>query len=254
VKVVIINESMASRFWPNQDAVGKRLKWGAPQSQHPWLTIAGIIGDLRQSGPDQPVEPAIYMPLRQMEPDVTSVLGRSMRLVVRTRTEPPALIGSLRKEIAALDPELPLFEVRAMNDVIRAAVAPRRFSMLLVGLFAGLALILACVGIYGVMAFTVRQRTQEIGIRMALGAGRGEVLRMTLWQGMRLVVMGMVIGTVSALVLTRVMTTLLYQTKPNDPVVFVIVPVTLAVVALVACWMPARRAAKIDPLLALRHE
>jgi predicted permease len=250
-RVVIVNEKLAEMFWPGQDPVGKRLKWGGAVSQNPWLTVVGVVGNVA----DGPIgaEPGIhaYEPFRQL-PDVflngaVNQFGRDVKAAVLADGEPRALASRIREEIATLDRELALENVQLMDQQISDILAPQRFSTLLIGAFAAVALLLAAVGLYGLLAFTTMQRRKEIAVRLALGAERRAVARMVVAQGARLV-------AIVSLGLTRFLASLLYQTNPYDLVTFVSVPVVLAVAALIACALPAWRAACVEPLQALRAD
>ena len=246
--VVVISEKTAKHYWPDQSAIGKRLKPGRTSSPGAWYEVVGVVKDVRQN--DFLAEPKMqmYMPHSQVR------FFWANALVVRTRVEPLSLAPSVRNQIWAIDKDQPVSEIRTMDDIVASAVARQRFSMLLLGVFAVLALVLAAVGIYGVMSYSVMQRTREIGIRMALGAQRRDVLRMTVAQGLKLVGLGVVIGLGAAVILTRVMTTLLFGVSATDPTTFVSISVVLIGVAVLASYIPALRATRIDPMLALRYE
>jgi putative ABC transport system permease protein len=244
---LVINEAMARQFWPGEEAVGKRIKWGASSAQDPWWTIVGVVGNVRHFRLDLEPRPEVYRPY------LVNPLGSPI-FVVRTASDPNYLAAAVRNEIRTLDGSIPLSNVATMPQLISRSVAPRRFSMLLMGVFAAVALLLATVGIYGVMSYSVSQRKREIGIRMALGAQAADVLKLVLRSGVGLALIGVVGGLVGAFILTRWMTTLLFGVTPTDAATFVIVPLCLIVVALVACFIPARRATKVDPLVALRYE
>ena len=252
--VAIVNEKMAQRYWPNQEVLGKRLKWGPAESSREWITIVGVVGDVKQSNLAADVKPGVYLALQQMPPE--SVLGgaRGLILAVRTAADPSAVVSDLRTIVRSLDPEVPLFAVRPMEEVLSASIAPRRFNMLLLASFSGLAVLLACIGIYGVISYSVSQYTREIGIRMALGARTADVVRMIVSQGMQLVSIGLILGVAGALALTRLMSTLLFDVKPTDPFTFISVAFLLAAVAFAASYLPAHRATRIDPMVALRYE
>jgi putative ABC transport system permease protein len=249
--VAIVNESMARGFWPNQEVLGKRFKWGPADSKRSWITIVGVVANLKENSLAAAITPGGYLPIPQI-PRESPRLG--FFLAVRTSSQPSAIVSQLRQIVRSLDPEVPLFQVRTMQDVLSESVAPRRFNMLLLASFAGLALLLASVGIYGVMSYSVSQYTHEIGIRMALGARAADVLQLIVRQGMGLVLLGLGIGAAGALTLTRVMSSLLFDVKPWDPLTLTSVSVLLAAVAFTASYIPARRATRVDPMIALRYE
>ncbi|HEY6231829.1 MAG TPA: ABC transporter permease, partial [Pyrinomonadaceae bacterium] len=240
-KVVLIDETLQRRFFPNTDPIGRHLKPGPRESRAPWLTIAGVVGNIKTDGFDQPDQPHIYLPILQNP-------GYSMAVYLRTEGNPAGLTQALRQQVQAVDPNLPLFGERTMDDLISASLAQRRFAMRVVTLFGLLALFLAGIGIYGVMAYSVTQRTREIGIRLALGASRTSILSWLLRQGMRLTLIGVAVGLVGALVLTRLLRGLLFGVAPTDVVTYGGLTLLLAAVALLACYIPARRATKVDPL------
>jgi predicted permease len=246
--VVVISEKTAKRYWPNEDPIGKRLKTGATASDVPWRTVIGLVKDVRQN--DFIAEPKMqmYFSYRQVKDLVANAL------VVRTSVDPLSLATSVRNTIWAVDKDQPVANIDAMEHIVAGAVARQRFSMLLLAIFAGLALVLAAVGIYGVMSYSVAQQTREIGIRIALGAQRGDVLRMTVKEGLKLVGVGLLIGLISAFVLTRVMESLLFGISATDPVTFGIICVVLLIVATLASYIPALRAATVDPMVALRAQ
>ena len=241
-RVIVINKSMADRYWPDEDAVGKRVRlWGAT------TTIAGIVSDLKDSPGELRARPGFFFPLSQQAQS-------HMVLVLRAHGEPLSLTAALRDELTALDRDLPLSELKTLDQVTRSAVARTRFAMLLLCVFAGVALLLATVGIYGVMSYSVTQRTHEIGIRVALGAQRHEVIVLIARQGMTMALAGLGVGLAAALLLTRVLSSLLFKVSATDPLTFVLIATLLLAVALGACFVPARRATGMDPMLALRHE
>ncbi len=249
--VAVINESMARRYWPNQEVLGKRFKWGPADSSRTWITVVGVVANLKQNNLAADISPGVYLPIPQMPQD-SSIHG--FYLAVRTSSDPTAIVANLRQIVRSLDPEVPLFQVRSMQEVLSESVAPRRFNMLLLAAFAGLALLLASIGIYGVMSYSVSQYTHEIGIRMALGARASDVMQLIVRQGMGLVVIGLAVGATGALALTRVMSSLLFDVKPWDPLTLTSVSVLLAAVAFAASYIPARRATRVDPMVALRYE
>ncbi|HTV55869.1 MAG TPA: ABC transporter permease [Terriglobia bacterium] len=244
-KAVIINQTLARQFWPNQDAVGERISFAGPKG--PWCEIVGVVGDVKQHALWRPPAPMVYVPYAQ-DP------WTFMSLVVRSNYKPEALASSVRQAVLNADKNEPLFDVRTMRQVVSLSTRARRFNTLLLALFAALALVLATVGIYGVISYSVSQRTPEIGIRMALGAQRKDVLQLVVAEGLALTLTGAAIGVVGALSLTRLMRSVLYEVKPSDPATFVLVSLLLIGVATVASYLPARRATKVDPVEALRHE
>ncbi len=241
-QVAIINESFARRFYPNEDPLGQRIIIrNRPQASE----IIGVVNDVRHFGPDQDPGPEIYVPYNQF------AIG-AVPLVVRTKSAPEALASAVRKEIAAVDPEVAVGKVRTMTQMMSAALAEWRFALLLLGIFAATALLLAAVGIYGVMSYSVEQRIHEIGIRAALGATATDIQRLVLKRGMTLTLAGVSVGALAAVALTRLMKSLLFGVSATDPLTFTVIALLLTFVALVACWIPARRATKVDPMIALR--
>jgi predicted permease len=243
--VVMIDEFMAEQLWPGQDAVGKRIHM--VESEEPWLTVVGVVGRVKHESLDSDPRIAFYLAQTQYP-------TRALTLVVRSQSEPSVLSPAIKQELRGIDPDLPMYSVRTMDERVAESLARRRFSMLLLGLFAGAALALATIGIYGVMAFLVNQGTREIGIRMALGATRHEILKLVVLKGMTLAVSGVVIGLAAALVLTRLMRSLLFGVSAADPATFGAISLLLTLVALLATYFPARRAARIEPILCLRSE
>ena len=251
--VVLINEAMARRYWPGQDAIGQRLKWGPPGSPRPWLTVIGIVPDVRHAALDAEPVPETYMPYAQL-PEEAWATFRTMSLTIRTAGEPLAVAGAVRAAIRDVAADAPVTGIFSMDDLRARSVSPRRFTLLLLGSFAALALALSAVGIYGVVMYGVTQRTREIGVRVALGAQGDQVLGLILREGMRLAVIGLAIGVAGAVALTRVMRTQLYEVSPTDPTTFAGIVIILATVAAIASWVPARRASRVDPMVALRNE
>jgi predicted permease len=244
-KVAIVNEALVKRYFPNEDPIGKRFTFGGVYPK--WVTIVGVVRDTRRQGLDQPVRKEAWFPHAQRP-------SPSLEVVLRTKGDPLALSQAVREAVWSIDPDLPIPRIRTMEQVLSERVAQRRLNMLLLGLFALAALILAAVGIYGVMSYAVTQRTHEIGIRMALGSQTSDVLRMVIWQGMSLTMIGVALGLAAALVLTRVIKNLLFEVSATDPITFVAIAALLTGVALVACLIPAHRATKVDPMVALKFE
>ncbi len=246
-KVVVIDRTLQRRYWPDEDPLGKQVSFGGRPGQDPSFTIVGVVGDIKSDGFDAPSAPHIYLPVRQ-SPGYASVV------FLRSAGNPEALGESIRHEVQSIDPNIPVFSVRTMDQVIARSMAERRFALQLLGIFAGVALLLAAIGIYGVMAYSFSQRTHEIGIRIALGAQRLDILRMAVGEGMQLVVVGLAIGLIGAAALARFVRTMLFDVSPVDPITFAAISLTLAGVALLACYVPAQRATRVDPLVALRDE
>jgi putative ABC transport system permease protein len=249
--VAMVNEEFVRAYLPHEDPLGRQIKLGKPGDEAPWLTIVGVVGSEKRTTVYQEmayVEPAlVYLPVNQ-------VSGTSMGLVVKTARDPLALSRVLPHQISALDPSVPVYDMRTMNQRYSEFLAYPRFRAMLMGILAGLTLMLAAVGFYGVLAYMVRQRTQEIGIRTALGARREEVLRAVVLRGTMLAFIGVCLGTVAGLLLSRTVSSLLYGLAANDPATFALSALLLISVALVACYIPGRRAANVDPMVALRYE
>jgi putative ABC transport system permease protein len=240
---ILINETLARRFFPGGDPIGKRLiTFNSPRE------IVGVVGDARQGALNLPPSPEIYFPNTQL------AFGQQVSLVVRTTVDPASLGDAVRRAGQSVNPDAPVFRVRTMREVIAGSMAQERFNTILMTLFAVVAALLAAVGLYGVMAYNVTQRTREIGVRVALGAQSADVMRLVLRQGLRLVALGVALGLSVALALTRLMENLLFEVSATDPAPYAGVALLLALVALLACWIPARRATKVDPMIALRCE
>jgi putative ABC transport system permease protein len=247
--VVVISETTARSFWPGEDALGKHIKVGSPSNnENKWLTVIGVMKDVRQFELVVEPKPQMYLPFTQAN------FFEPRALVVKTNLEPLSLAATVRKTVWEIDKDQPVSDITSMESIVSESVARQRFSMLLLGIFATLALVLAAVGIYGVMSYSVAQRTREIGIRMALGAQRNDVLKLTIGQGLRLVITGVVIGLAAAFALTRVMSSLLFGISATDPMTFVTISVVLVSVAVLASYIPALRATRVDPMLALRYQ
>jgi putative ABC transport system permease protein len=247
--VVLVNQTMANRYWSNQDPLGKKIKIGGADSKSPWFMVKGVVKDSAQQALDRGVRPEIYFALGQM-----AGRYRRMNLAVRTSVDPKTTLAAIQSAIREVDKDQPVYQVQTIDELIRDSVSTRRFALTILISFAVLALVLAVSGIYGVISYSVTQRTPEIGIRMALGAQGGDVLRLVLGQFMRLTLIGIVAGLIAAYLLTRLMTSLLFGVTPTDSTTFVLVPIGLSLVALIACLIPARRATRVDPLVALRYE
>ncbi|HKD16808.1 MAG TPA: FtsX-like permease family protein, partial [Thermoanaerobaculia bacterium] len=245
--VVVINETMAHKWWPNESPIGKRIKQGWPQDDAPYREIVGVVGDVPQSGLDEPIRTEVFLPMSQY-PD------KALTLLVRTSRPPMSLAKPALAAIRSIDKDQAVTAVQPMSQYIAESLARRRFQALLLGLFGGLALLLASVGIYGVVSYGVAQRRREIGIRTALGAHPGDVLRLVFGQALRLAGIGLVIGAASALVLTRFLASLLFEVGATDPLTFGGVAVIVTAVVVVACARPARRAMAVDPAAVLRAE
>ncbi len=241
----VVNRTLAAKYWPGEDPIGRRIRLFGPEG--PWVTISGIVGDVRQMSLSEPPRQELYISYQ-------AFAGQEMSMVVRTTDDPERLGSAVTNAIRTVDPEQPVFGVMSMERLIDNAGAERRVSMMLLLLFAGIALLLSALGIYGVMAYTTNQRRHEIGIRMALGARGGDVLRLVLGQGMRLVAVGLGLGLVGAWLLSRVLASQLYGITRQDPLTYLTVAVLLGLVALTATWLPARRATRVDPMLSLRSE
>jgi putative ABC transport system permease protein len=246
--VVVVNQALAKRFWKGSP-IGRRVNPGGSDPKV-WFTIVGVVEDTKNAGMDKPAGPELYFQVRQ----VADFIGGDLNLVVRSSNESAPLEASIRGVVRELDPSLPVYHLRSMNEVVSRSMVQPRFLALLLATFSGIALFLAAIGIYGVMAYSVAQRTQEIGVRMALGARQVHVLRMVFGQSLLMLLIGTVIGLVGAFALTRLMSTLLFGVTATDPLTYVSVVGLLTLVALLACYIPARRAAKVDPLIALRYE
>ena len=245
-QVVVIDQTLSRRYWPSESPLGQHLKLGQ-NPQAPLVTIVGVVGDIKSDGFDAPSVPHIYMPLRQAAPFNAVVF-------IRSKTEVASLGESVRRAVESVDPNIPVHSVSSMDQIIARSLADRRFALELLGVFAAVALLLAAIGIYGVMSYSFSQRTHEIGIRVALGAQHLHILQMAIGEGMQLVAIGLPIGLIAAAALTRFVRTMLFDVSPFDPFTFAAISATLAAVAFLACYLPARRATRVDPLIALRDE
>jgi putative ABC transport system permease protein len=248
-RVAIVNETFARQVLPGQSPIGTRIDW-AGNEPHEWMTIIGVAGDVKHSGLNQPVDPAVYAPFSQND----EAWRKFMTLVIRTRVPEASLVEDVKKQVWSLDSQIPVSDIQSMDDLLAVSVAQQRFNMLLFGSFAALAVALAGVGIYGMVAYRVVQRTHEIGVYMALGAQHCDVLRLVMKDGVKLTLLGIVLGLAGAIALTRVMVSVLFEVKPTDPATLIAVALLLAAVAILACYIPARRALSIHPMTALRRE
>jgi putative ABC transport system permease protein len=245
--VAIIDETMARKYWPDEDPLGKRITFQGGPNNPVWREIVGIVGHVKHMGLDGESRVQYYIPHSQTQ-------NAFMSLVIRASVDPTSLTGAVRVAISGLDKDLPVFRVKTMDQFVIDSMSQRRFAMALVGIFAAVAMALACVGLYGVLSYSITQRLREIGIRMALGASGADVLRLVVGQGMLLALAGVALGSGAAFLLTRLMANLLFGVTPSDPLTFVTIASLLTLVALVACFAPARRATRVDPIVALRYE
>jgi putative ABC transport system permease protein len=250
-QILIINDALARRYFPGQDPIGQRIKTGDPNPNTPWETIVGVVADVKYDGLDSPPEPTLYVPYFE---GTWASFSREMFLVARVDGDPKVVMPQLQSAVRDLDRNLPLANLRTMPQLLANSVAQPRFRALLLGFFAGLALLLSAIGIFAVMAWLVTRRTQEIGVRMAMGASRGAVLRMVLSEGLRVVSIGIGIGLAEAFAASRLLKGMLFGVQPTDPATFAVVSLMVLAVALAACYIPAWRATKVDPLTALRYE
>jgi predicted permease len=246
-KVVVIDEYMAQELWPNQDPIGRRIHFGGISDKNPWEKVVGVVGRVKQYTLDSDSRIALYLPQAQYP-------TRAMNVVLRSGADPAALTAAVKQQIHELDRDLPLYNVRTMNHRLDESLAQRRFSMLLLALFAGVALALAAIGTYGVMAYLVNQGTREIGIRIALGATHRAIVRLIVWKGLALALCGVAMGTTGAFAVSRLMRSLLFNVTPSDPLTFLVISLLLTFITLLASYIPAHRAAQIDPIVSLRDE
>ena len=249
-RVAIVNETFVRQLLPGQNPIGTRIDWARSNEPHEWMTIVGVAGDVKHSGLNQPVDPAVYAPFSQND----EAWRRFMTLAIRTRVPQASVVEEVKKQVWSLDSQIPISSIQSMDDLLAVSVAQERFNMLLLGSFAALAVALAGVGIYGMVAYRVNQRTREIGVYMALGAQHRDVLRFVMKDGVKLGLLGIVVGLAGAIALTRVMVSVLFEVKPADPATLIGVALLLAAIAMLACYIPARRALSIDPMTALRRE
>jgi putative ABC transport system permease protein len=256
--VLLVNEALARRFWNDDDPVGQRIAWGNDTQHGPWMRVIGVVGDVKQGPLDTEVVPQLYTPWPQVDDQMLgeNVAGifRSLRLVVKTQLEPSAMASTIRREVGLIDPALPVTAVRTMEDVVRTSAAIPRFNTLLVGAFALLALLLAGIGIAGVLATSVSRRTQELGVRLALGARPRTLLMMILREGMALAAIGLAVGWFVAWMASRAIGSLLFEIHPRDPLAFAGAATLMGLVAAAASGIPAWRATRVEPVSALRRE
>jgi predicted permease len=263
--VIIVSDSLAKRYWPDQDPLGHRIKWGNKEFGSPWMTVVGVVGDVRLRGLDTLPRPTIYVPHLQLGEAIKMLAGmtlrdlmtddaRSIQLVVRSASGIGGLANAVRGAVWAVDPNQPVTRVKTMEQVLADTMVVQRFSTWLLAIFAGIALALAAAGIYGVISYSVTQRTHEIGIRMALGAEQRDVLKLVVGQGMTPALIGLGIGVAGAIGLTRFMSSLLFKVTATDPITFTMIGSLLLIVAMAACYLPGQRAARVDPMIALRCE
>jgi putative ABC transport system permease protein len=249
--VAIINKTMAQRYWPNESAVGKRLKFGLPNSQTPWMTVVGVMADVRQIDAHAPVRAEVLIPYRQAG---NSPLYTPRELVVRTTAQPLDLVAAIRRAIQSADPSQPISEIRTMDDLLGSRTTTYQMGMTLLAVFASLAALLAALGIYGALSYFVAQHRSEICVRMTVGAQTFDVLNLVISKGMKLALIGIIIGLIGAFVITQLIESLLFGVSATDPLTFAVITLLLAAIALVACWIPAWRATKVDPITTLRSE
>jgi putative ABC transport system permease protein len=248
-KVAVVSQTFARRYWSDQDAIGKRVRMvSSPgENKNPWYTIVGVVSDVKQNGLDSGHTTQLYFPVTQFD-------SFALNLLVRTASNPAQMTATIQKAIRDIDKDQAGFNVATMQQVLSNSISLRTFSMFLFGVFSALALILATIGIYGVISYSVAQRVHEIGIRMALGAAQRDVLKMVIRSGLILAMVGIGIGMGVSFGLTRLLSSLLFGVTPTDPLTFVIIVLMLAAVAILASYIPARRASKVDPMVALRYE
>ncbi len=250
--VAIVSVSLASKYWPGESAVGKRLKPKVAGSS--WCIVIGVAADVRHWGTDVDIEPTAYYPYSQVPESMRSLVEANMGIAIRSRLPQSELLHSINAAVAAVNQNVPVYDVKTMDAMLSDSGSLRNFDLSLLAAFSLLALSLAAVGVYAVMAFSVSQRTREIGIRMALGATSRDVMRLVLRQGARLAITGSILGVICAFFLRTIMATFLFGLSANDPIVLSSVPCLMVLVILAACWLPARRSTRIDPMVALRNE
>jgi putative ABC transport system permease protein len=247
---VLVNQSLARKIWPQEDAIGKRLRLKADA---PWLAVVGIVSDIKNEGSRKAAKPELYFLYTEKSFGLWADL-RSMTLVVRTSSEPQQMASAIRGELNSLDPDLPIYKLQSLGEIVSASTSQTRLPAVLLSVFAGIALLLAAVGVYGVLAYTVAQSRHEIGVRMALGAPRQHILKLFLGHGIKWAALGGGTGLVAAFILVQFMRSMLFEVDTYDPTIFLGVAAVLGIVVLMACYLPARRAMRVDPMVALRYE
>ena len=258
--VCIVNHMLAEHFWPGQDPIGKRLRWGMPESPTSWITVVGVMGNVKQTSADAPTQDEIYQPYSQSMASIGSLAppgllnGQAGSIVLHTALPPDSMMESLHAIVMSIDPQLPLTKVYSMNEALSRTEAPHRFNAVLISSFAAAAVALALMGIYSVIAFSTAMRTQEMAIRMALGSQRGDIVRLVLISGSKLAVTGVLIGLAGAAAASSLLRSFLFQVSPFDPRVLALAAITVFALALLASALPSRRAAAVDPMEALRGE
>jgi predicted permease len=257
--VALINAAFAKKYWPGADAIGQQMTIGkglGPEFEDPTRQVVGVVGDVRELGLDQDAPPVLYVPAAQMS-DALTKLGNSVipaSWIVKAGATTAGLVPLVQKEVLAVDGQLPVARVQSMEQVIANSIARQNFNMLLLTIFGAIALVLAAIGIYGLMSYSVEQATHDIGVRMALGAARRDILALVVGRGMTLAGIGLVVGVAAAFAAARLLSKMLFGVKSTDPATYALVAVSLGFVALLACYLPARRAVRVDPLIALRSE
>jgi predicted permease len=258
-RVAVINAAFAKKYWPDVDPIGQQITIGkglGPEFEDPTRQIVGIVGDVREVGLSQDAPPVIYVPVAQVS-DLLTKLANSLipaSWIVKASTTTYGLAPMIEREFTSAGGQLPVAKVQSMEQVVASSIAQQNFNMLLLGIFGGIALVLAAIGIYGLMSYSVEQSAHDIGVRMALGAARSDILSMIVSSGMKLAAVGLVVGVAGAVAASRLLARLLFGVKPTDPVTYAAVVVALATVAFFACYLPARRAMRVDPIVALRQE
>jgi predicted permease len=258
--VCIVNHMLAEHFWPGQDPIGKRLRWGMPESPTPWITVVGVMGNVKQTSADAPTQDEIYQPYSQFMASIRSLAppgmlsGRDGSIVLHTALPPDSLVESLHATVMSIDPQLPLTKVHSMDEALSRTEAPHRFNAVLISSFAAAAVLLALMGIYSVIAFSAAMRTREMAIRMALGSQRSDIVRLVLISGSKLAVTGVLIGLAGAAAASGLLRGFLFQVSPFDPRVLALAAIAVIALAVLASALPARRAAAVDPIEALRGE